>query len=214
MSLPRSSEICASQSHILTRSMQSALEKSHFNLLQDMCWFHEGLTVLSLEISEEKLGGDFSHCAYLCHRASLLGPLEISAALPTDMPEILDFLEDDEEKQAYVEVLEGKAAGSTVYLARVIGQIAAVARVRKCAAPGTYTKYYEVDGFIDPAHYGADEHLDIENVLFNPIFTRSAPDMVKQIMCMTGTCCAYSLLQPDVSHAHARAHVHAHSPAL
>ncbi len=59
--------------------------------------------------------------------------------------------------------------------------------------------YIQLDRFVDPPHYGADEHLEIENVLVNPIFVRGTPNMVKQIMCMTGTCCAYVMLHADVS---------------
>ena len=146
----------------------------------------------------ERLGGNFSHTLYVCHRASLLGPLDVAPATPADREDMLDFLEADPEVQAYTDVLDGKAPDSTVYVTRVIGQIAGVMRVKRCSAPGTYTKFYEVDNFIDPAHYGGDEHLDIENVLVNPIFTRSTPTIVKKIMCMTGTCCAYCLLHPSL----------------
>lgn len=148
--------------------------------------------------AREKLGGNFSHSLYVCHRASLLGPLDIAPATPADRDELVDFLDQDPEASEYLDVLDGKAPASSVYLTRVIGQIAGVARVKKCATPGTYTKFYELDAFIDPSHYGGDEHLDVENVLVNPIFTRSTPAMIKKIMCMTGTCCAYCLLHPSL----------------
>ena len=99
-------------------------------------------------LAGEKLGGNFSHALYLCHRASLLGPFDISVGVPQDKKEILEFLDDDPDRQAYVDVLDGKATASTVFVVRVFGQIAGVVRARKCATPGVYTKFYEVCVFV------------------------------------------------------------------
>ena len=43
-----------------------------------------------------------------------------------------------------MDVIDGKATASTVYVVRVFGQVAAVLRARKCPAAGVYTKFYEV----------------------------------------------------------------------
>jgi hypothetical protein len=145
-----------------------------------------------------RLGNAFSHALYLCHRAALITPQEVVRASPKDASEVAEFLEGEPEAPAYATALSVEASASEVMILKVLGQIAGVARAKPCAQPDVYPKYYELEKFIEPSHYGADEHIELESVVVNPIFYRSVPEMLLQIQKLTGACCTYCTLPSHV----------------
>jgi hypothetical protein len=144
-----------------------------------------------------KLGSNFSHALYLCHRASLLTPQLVVQATPGDAADVAEFLEGEEEAPGYAQALSTEASAAEVMILKVLGQIAAVARVTACKEPDVYPKYYQLEDFIEPSHYAVDEHIDVKSVVVNPIFYRAVPEMMRQIQKLKGACCTYCTLPAD-----------------
>lgn len=144
-----------------------------------------------------KLGSNFSHALYLCHRASLLTPQRVCQATPKDAADVAEFLQGEVEAKGYADALKTEVSASEVMLLKVLGQIAGVARVTACKEPDVYPKYYQLEDFMDPSHYAVDEHIDVKSVVVNPIFYRAVPEMMRQIQKLKGACCTYVTLPAD-----------------
>ena len=116
-----------------------------------------------------------------------------------DAADVANFLDGEKEARDYAAVLADEKVASQVMILKVLGQIAGVARVTACIEPEVYPKYYELEKFVEPSHYGADEHIHVQQVVVNPIFYRAVPEMLRQIQKLTSACCTYCTVPSDMA---------------
>ena len=154
---------------------------------------HSSIMRLMQPIRQQR-GKTFSHALYLCHRASLITPRIVSRASPGDAGDVAEFLEGEPEAHSYAAALADPATAQHVMILKVLGQIAGVARATGCAEPEVFAKYYQLETFMQPAHYSRDEHIQVDGLVVNPIFYRAVPEMLRQIQLLTGACCTYCTL--------------------
>lgn len=161
------------------------------------------MSLLSLFLPvRHRLGHNFSHALYVCHKASLLSPIYVAPALEADRQDLADFLEDEEEPGVFLDPLSRPLTNPTrpppVFIARVLGQLVAVALYEPAAQPALFHKFYQVEAFLDPGQYSPEEHGELKSIVVNPIFNNAVPAILQHIQRLAGTCCTYALLPPDI----------------